>query len=257
MVNIDAYGFIDPMDIDKVNELIFKKRTKSITAKEQNALLFCLNKSEREIKRYSEDEQAEIYSKMKHFKRFYEYLIQVSCIEDVELHKKYVFISYLLDSINLRFGGGGFDLKGKIDATHFRQMKEETYKKEKLPSKPVVSLPTAAGFNLTEDKKQRLSEIIADINSRTGKDFYVDVATGAAYQIRQIMMKSDDLKTSAKNNTEDDFKFSYFSNVDNALIEGLEQNEDFFTLLLNNPEMKDAILGFFVEDIYKSLRSSK
>lgn len=243
MVAIDAYGFIDPMDIDRVNDLIFKKRNKSITTKEQNALIFCLNKSEREIKRYSQDEQIEIQSKMKNFKRFYEYLIQVSCIEDVELHKKYIFISYLLDSINLSYEGGGFDLKGKIKATHFRQVEEETYKKEKMPSKPVMKLPVAAGFNLTEDKKQRLSEIIADINSRTGKNYDIDVATNAAYQIRDIMMKSDELKTSAKNNTENDFRFSYYANVDDALIEGLEQNEDFFTLLLNNSEIKDAILG--------------
>ena len=52
------------------------------------------------------------------------------------------------------------------------------------------------------------------------------------------MMKSEKLKTSAKNNTEKDFEFAYFDNIDDALIEGLEQNQDFFSLLLGNDEMK-------------------
>ena len=37
-------------------------------------------------------------------------------------------------------------------------------------------------------------------------------------------MKSDELKT----NIQKDFEFSYFDDIDDALIEGLEQNQDFF-----------------------------
>ena len=73
-------------------------------------------------------------------------------------------------------------------------------------------------------------------------------------QIRDILMKSDKLKTSAKNNSERDFEFSFYDDIDDALIEGLEQNQDFFTLLLNNDEIKKSVLGIFSGEIYKSLR---
>ncbi|MDO5715705.1 MAG: type I restriction endonuclease subunit R, partial [Tissierellia bacterium] len=255
MVEIDAYGVIDPLDIDKVNDLIFKKRKKSITAKEQASLQFSLNKSEREIKRYNKEEQIEIITKMRHFKRFYEYLIQVSSLEDIDLHKKYIFISYLLDSISISFGGGGFDLKGKIKATHFRQVLDEVHEKERMVAKPITKLPIATSFNLTEDKKQKLSEIIADINSRTGKNYDIDIAIKAAMQIRDIMLKSKELKISAKNNSEDDFEFSYFSNVEDALIEGLDQNQDFFSYLLDNEDAQKEVLGIFLPEIYKNLRA--
>ena len=43
-------------------------------------------------------------------------------------------------------------------------------------------------------------------------------------------------------------------NFDDALIEGLEQNKDFFTLLLNNDEIKRSVLGIFASEIYTSLR---
>lgn len=69
-------------------------------------------------------------------------------------------------------------------------------------------------------------------------------------------MKSDNLKASVKNNTIKDFEFSYFDDIDDALIEGLEQNADFFSFLLNNEEIKREVLGIFTEEIYNSLKKA-
>jgi type I restriction enzyme R subunit len=80
------------------------------------------------------------------------------------------------------------------------------------------------------------------------------VAVKAMLQIKDILMKSDRLKVSAKNNSEKDFEFSFYDDIDDALIEGLEQNQDFFTLLLNNEELKRSVLGIFSGEIYASLR---
>ena len=65
------------------------------------------------------------------------------------------------------------------------------------------------------------------------------------------------LKKSAKNNTEKDFEFAYFDNIDDALIEGLEQNQDFFSLLLGNDEMKKKVLGIFEEEIFNILHNQE
>ncbi len=78
----------------------------------------------------------------------------------------------------------------------------------------------------------------------------------AMLQIKDILMKSERLRTSAKNNTVRDFEFSYFDDIDDALVEGLEQNQDFFSLLLNNNELKRQVLGIFTDEIYKSLRNA-
>ena len=106
-------------------------------------------------------------------------------------------------------------------------------------------------------QEERLSRIIADINSKTGKSYDNDVAIKAMLQIRDIMMKSEDLKASAKNNSVKDFEFAYNQKIDDALLDGLEQNKDFFTLLLNNNDFKKEVLGIFVDEIYKSLRGDK
>ena len=93
------------------------------------------------------------------------------------------------------------NLDGKIKASNFIQKKGEEHLSPNLVAKPVTKLPTAEHFGLTEDKEQRLSEIIDEINSRTGISYDNDVVVKAMLQIRDILMKSERLKTSAKNNT--------------------------------------------------------
>ena len=250
---IDAYTVLDPDDIEKANELLYKEK---ITPKDKQKLTFYFNKTKNMIERYEPIKQTEIVALMRHFVRFYEFLLQVSCFEDIDLHKKYNFITYLLSYINIKHPGGGYDLDGKIKATNFVQKRAEEHVKPDLVAQPVVKLATAESFSLTPAKEERLSQIIAEINSRTGKSYDNDVAVKAMLQIKDIMMKSRKLKVSAKNNSEKDFEFSYFDNIDDALIAGLDQNQDFFSLLLSNDEIKREVLGIFAEEIYASLRRS-
>ena len=250
---IDTYTLFDPADIEVANDILYADK---VTGKQKQRLTFFLQKSKKLLERFEYNEQREAVATMRGFVRYYEFLLQVSGFEDTDLHKKYNFISYLLSFINIKHSGGGFNLDGKIKASNFVQKKGEEHIESKLVAKPVMKLPTAEHFGLTEDKEKRLSEIIDEINSRTGKSYDNDVVVKAMLQIRDIMMKSDRLKTSAKNNTQHDFEFSYFDDIDDALIEGLSQNQDFFSLLLSNDEMKRQVLGIFSDEIYRSLREA-
>lgn len=250
---IDGYFVIDPMDIYDANDILYKD---NINAKEKKKLTFLFQKTKKNIDKLHSEEQREFVMIMRRFVRFYEFLLQVSCFEDIELHKKYKFIALLLAYINIKHPGGGYNLDGKINAMNFVQKKKAEHKKEKLKSDPITKLATADKFVLSEDKEEKLSEIIAEINSIAGKSYDNDVAVKAMLQIKDIMMKSDKLKISAKSNTEKDFEFAYFDNIDDALIEGLEQNQDFFSLLLANDEIKKRVLGIFAEEIYNSLKDA-
>lgn len=249
---LDGYMILDPYDVNMAAEIIYKK---IIESKDKNQLRFYLQRAEKKLKEYDLMKQIEIMAVVRHFIRFYEFLIQVSCFEDVELHKKYLFLTYFVSFVNISQPGGGFDLSGKIKADNFIQKKGEEHETTKVTPDPIVKLPTADDFNLNEDKVKRLSEIIDEINSKTGKTYDNDVVIKAMLQIKDLMMKSEKLRESAKANTESDFAFSYFDGIDDALIEGLSQNQDFFSLLLSNDEMKKEVLGIFVSEIYKSLRA--
>lgn len=248
---LDGYYVIDPDDVDKFNDLLYSG---DISAKAKKNMTYLLQKTKKAIESHPTEERNEIILTVKHFVRFYEFLIQASCFEDKELHKKYNFLNYLKSYLKMGGSGGGFNLAGKIKASGFVQKKKEEHKTDTIKSDPVVKLPTAEQIALTPQKTEKLSQIIAEINSKTGKSYDNDVAVKAMLQIKDIMMKSEELKASAKNNTEKDFEFAYFDNIDDALIEGLNQNQDFFSLLLGNDEIKKEVLGIFAEEIYRGLR---
>lgn len=248
---IDGFYVIDPTSIESVNTILHKQQ---ITSRDKKNLNFYFGATEKKIKDFDELIQKEIVVTLKHFVRCYEFLLQVSSLDDIELQKLYNYISYLLKYINISRPGQGYDLTGKIKASKFAQKQTGQYVKGTKRSNPVVKLPMADEIGLSDDKKKKLSAIIDEINQATGSNFDRDIAVKAMLQLRDLMMKSSDLRSSAKNNSEQDFELSYFDRLDDMLIAGLEQNREFFTLLLDNNDLKKEVLGTFASEIYDSLR---
>lgn len=248
---IDGFYVIDLMDVDNANTILHKPK---ITSRDKMILNSYFARANERMMELPPDDQHDFFVTLKHFCRFYEFLLQISDLEDIELQKKYTFISYLLKYIDIRRPGQGYDLTGKIKASDFVQEQTGKYEVKKRISQPILNLPTADNVAFSEGKKEKLSQIIAEINNRTGSHLDENVAAKSLLQLKDLMLKSDKLKSSAKHNSEKDFELSYFDNIDNILVEGLEQNKDFFKLLLNNKEIKKEVLGVFVDEIYKDLR---
>jgi len=251
---IDSYYLFSEDDIEQANELFYSEEL--TPGKKEQKIIYLLSKTKKVYKELDDKEQLEVLHTLRRFVRFYEYLIQVSSFNDVTLHKKYNFICWLLPYLKIGGSGKGFDLKGKIKATDFYQKKGKEQKKVKIKPDPTVKLPQADKFNLTEDEEKRLSDIISEVNSVTGKSFDNDVTVKAALQIKDLMMKNAELRASARNNSIDEFAFAYFDNIDDALLDGRAQNQEFFDLLLKNEKIRNEILGIFMIEIYKGLRES-
>ena len=72
-------------------------------------------------------------------------------------------------------------------------------------------------------------------------------------QVRDLLLKNKRLKDSANSNTISDFRFAYYDAVQDALMEGYEQNMDLFSVLLKNDRMNKELMGVFLEDVYNNL----
>lgn len=252
---IDGYCVFSLDDAEKSNEIYYDKGLKPI--QKEKKIVYFLSKAKREYEKLDEKDRAECYSAMRRFVRFYEFLLQVSSFTDSDLHKKYNFIVWLLPYLKIGKPGTGFNLDDKIKATDFYQKKGDETGTKSVTSDPTIKLPTATSISLTEDEEKRLSDIIAEINAKTGKTFDTDVAVKAAFQIRDLMMKNPDLVASAQSNTLSDFQFSYYASIEDALIKGLSQNQEFFSMLLNDDQARKEILGIFVKAIYDDLKGKK
>ena len=248
---LDGFNVLDEYDIDNFSELITIAKP---TDRQKMQMTGYLQKAERRANALAEDDKKEFIANLKRFVRFYEFVIQASQFEDIQLHKKYKFCSNLQSWFKKDQSGEGFSLKDQIVANNFQNEIKGEYKKPDLVADPYVKLPMAES-KLSEDEEKKLSQIIEEINSRTGNNFDKDVAAQAMLQIKEILLKSQKLQQSALVNSEDEFKFSYFDDIDDALVQGLEQNQDFFSMLLSNPEIKKQVMGVFVTEVYKTLKN--
>ena len=247
---IDQYNFLDIDDIDLFNEYLYRDKR---LARDKAKMWSLLDKDLKIINKYTDLEKMEIRATIKRFIRFYSFLIQATCYESVDLHKKYNFLTYLVKEIEVGGGGNDFDIADKITASNFKQAKTGDTTHD-IESEPEVALPKPNPVYIDEQVKKKLSEIIDEINSAYNKNFDPDVASKSALQMRDLLLKNGHLRDSARNNSLRDFKFAYFDAVQDALLDGYEQNQDFFALLLDNEERKREIMQVFLEDVYKQLR---
>lgn len=250
---IDSFNFLDYDDVSLFNEYLYKDRR---SGKDKTKMWSLLDRSLQIIKKQEMNEQKIIRAAIKRFQKFYSFIIQATSFEDIDLHKKYNFLMYLVKEIEIT-GGPNFDVADKITASDFKQKKKGDKSYDPIESKPEVKLTRPEEVVLQPDQEKLLSEIIDDINNSFGMDFELDVSAKSLLQVRDILLKDEKLKASAKANEFKNFKFSYNDAAQDALISGFEKNTDFFTLLLNNDDVKTRLMQVFMKDVYTKLKSEE
>ena len=116
-MEIRGYNVLDFDDIDEAIE-------KTLEKKNAEALVSAkLNKVKIKIKQYDDDTQAEIKTKIKRYVKYYSFLAQCVPLQSTEMHKLYLFLSWLIPYLKEGRGKEGFDLKNKIKIDTFNQKK--------------------------------------------------------------------------------------------------------------------------------------
>ncbi len=255
---IDEYDFLDVDDIDEFNKYLYQSTRFS---KDKQRMWALLDVALKKITKRTEKEQMEIKITIRRFLKGYCFLIQATAYENVEFHKRYNYLSYLIKELNPGGGGNNFDIADKITISDFRQKMMEEHKGEEIESKPEVKIKKPKPASLEEEQKKLLSQIIDEVNALYDKNYEPDFTTKTALQIRDLLLKNGKLKVrlekSAKNNSLNEFKFTYDDCVQDALVEGYDQNVDFYTLLLDNEEIRAKFANIFMTEVYRVLRDEK
>ena len=251
---IEAYDVLDADEIDQFNSFLYQTKR---TDKDKQKMWSLLDSALRRIKKKEENELKEIKNNMRRFLKGYCFLIQATAYENLEYHKRYNCMSYLIKEIDVG-GGSNFDIADKITVSNFRQQKNGEHFGEEIEAKPEVAIKKPKPASLEEQQIMCLSEIIEELNALYDKSYEPDSTTKTAQQIRDLLLKNPDLherlEKSARINNYDDFKFTYDDCVQEALVLGFDQNVDFYTLLLDNEDVREKIASVFMLEIYKVLR---
>ena len=256
---IDSYNFMDYSDVEEFNRIAYKDK-KAKTSADKIKMESLVDRSLQKIKKRDNKVQLEIKKNIASFNKTYRFLIQATVFEDVDLHKKYNYLSVLYKELDVTGIKVDFSVVGAINISNIDQKKTGEYiidvGEPTIIAEPEVKYGTPRPVTLIVEQKRKLDEIINEINLEKGINIDSNLAASSLEQIKDLLIKNNDLKNSALVNDYDDFKFSYYESVNKALVDGYEHNTDLYKLLLNDDDVKRRVLGIYMEDIYKSLKKN-
>lgn len=257
---LDGYDVIDDDDVDKYAEIVRGATTKKLTARDATKASKLVRRAKTRLESMYQGnlvKQREFRMTCSGFVRLYEFLSLASSYGDVDMEKKYGYVRDLLEILDTG-SNGGISVKDKINFEKFTQKEigDMGTKDRAHPSDPIVSL-AGVSTRLTNDEQDRLSEIIAVVNARVGGDLDSDVVVLNGLQVKELLLKTEELRASALANSEEDFAIAYFDKGEDVLYEGLNQNNKFFGEVLKDDHLLHMFLGLYVHDVYKKLRGDK
>jgi type I restriction enzyme R subunit len=203
----------------------------------------------------SSETQDEFRDVLARFVRIYSFLSQVVSFTDIKLERDYLY-SRALERLLLRPAGEGFDIGDSIDLTHYAI--EETFKGdlELDPNAPDIStIFSGAGPTRLMDEVS-LSEIVKRINERFGTNIS-ETDRLFTDQVAHDLVQNDQVQIEAAANDESAFAVGFDKTWQNALTGRMGANEKFAFELLDNEELRAAIVAEYLPDIYKRARVAR
>ena len=251
---LHAYGVYLKEELDKFTYIYFKPKDKK-TSKDRAVLNHLIDIAVERFKKLEEQRKQDFSSQATKYIRLYSFILQITPFEDVELHKLYVYLTYLLKKLP-KEKGSTVHLADEIALEYYTTKKtfegsiSLTPDDENVPVTPVKF----AGTGVKEEQEEYLSSIIERLNKRFGTNF-TKADQLSVEQIKEDFAADEDLVQKAKTNTIDDFRLAFEKVFINKVIDRMDQNQAFFTRVLDDEQFKNALMEYMLVETYEKLNS--
>jgi len=251
---LNAYGVYLKEELDKFAYIYFKPKDKK-TSKDRAMLNHFIDVAVERFKKLDEQRKQDFSSQAMKYVRLYSFILQITPFEDVELHKLYVYLTYLLKKLP-KEKGSTVHLADEIALEYYTTKKtfegsiSLTPEDENVPVTPVKF----AGTGVKEEQEEYLSSIIERLNKRFGTNF-TKADQLSVEQIKEDFAADEDLVQKAKTNTIDDFRLAFEKVFINKVIDRMDQNQAFFTRVLDDEQFKNALMEYMLIETYEKLNS--
>lgn len=249
---LDAMQVYTTSEINAVSELEFKGKLKDKRAQERlNPILDqAVDRFDKEL---TEEQQDQFKSSASKFIRTYSFVLQIGPFTDIDLHKLYVYMSYLLHKLPKKQNERIY-LADDVALEYYRNDKIFDGQIElEIQGRVDIDPPQhAGGGSAPEEEKELLSSIIDRMNEKFGTDFDPQDKLSRD-QLVEDMVQDEDLKDRAKNNSIDNFSFSFEDRFMDFLIDRMT-DRNFYQKMMENEEQRVFLMNEMKEEVYYRLR---
>ncbi len=232
------------LEIDAFAKIYFNPTTR-MTAGTQAKLYSFIDPA---IDRYkvieTEDEKEEFKKSLRTWTNLYSFLAQIMPFREPEFEKFYAYAKLLLTKLPKRDLSESMKLVDEVAMEYYRLQKIKEGSIDLISGEDgKLNGLSEAGIKRAKEEKAALSEIIDVLNERFGTEF--EEADRLFFeQIEAELMEDATLKTQAKVNKLDTFKYAFEEMFIDKLIERMDQNQDIFEKIL-----EDQSFGGFVKEL--------
>lgn len=202
----------------------------------------------------SEDDRYEFRRKLRALCKWYAHIGQITRLNDLELHKEYVFARYLIkvlptDSTPV------VDIEGKIEMEYYK-LEETGNGSIQLAGKDGVLEPgTATAGGGATDKKEPLDELLNRINEAMGGNF-TEANKVAARTIMAVLKENTALAASARSSNMRVFVDTIFKDIfENAAADCYAMSMEGFEDLMKDDYKRARLRMNIAQELYREFRS--
>lgn len=249
---IDSFQIISTSEVDAFANVFFKP-TETTSKQDHSRLNALVDPACDRFNKLEEDQQDEFKNTLIAFIRLYAFLTQIMPFADRELEKLYVFTRLLQTKLPKRLQSEVFKLTDEISLEYYRLQKiREGQIILQKDTQSALQPNTEAGMSKDKETQAKLSEIITMLNSRFNTDF-TDADKYFFSQIEEKLIQNESLSQQAKSNSIQNFKYGFDDLFLTALIERMEDNQDIFTKILDDPDFGNAVRDWMLKRVYNRL----
>jgi len=203
----------------------------------------------------TQNERYQFRRQLRSLIKWYSYISQVVRMFDKDLHREYVFCSYLLGLLPPE-PIVEFDLEGKLKLEYYKLQKTFDGAIELAKVKGEYEPKTKKGA-AGKDEKEPLDEIIAKINERFKGEF-TDADRVLLTALRNRLLGDKKLASLAKTADPQIFAESIFPNVfQTAAMDSYMESQETYTSLFEDQHKYNAIMSALADVLYREMRKKK
>ena len=204
----------------------------------------------------TEEEKDEFKKSLRTWTNLYSFLAQIMPFREIEFEKFYAYAKYLQTKLPKRDLSESMKLVDEVAMEYYRLQKIKEGSIDLIAGEESdLDGLSEAGIKRAKEEKAPLSEIIDVLNERFGTEF--EEADRLFFeQIEAELMEDTTLKTQAKVNKIDTFKFAFEEMFIDKLIDRMDQNHEIFEKILEDQSFGSLVKEFMMKKVYTKMNAN-
>jgi len=201
----------------------------------------------------TESEKEEFKKSLRTWTNLYSFLAQIMPFREPEFEKFYTYAKLLLTKLPKRDLAESMKLVDEVAMEYYRLQKIKDGSIDLIAGEESdLDGLSEAGIKRAKEEKGPLSEIIDVLNERFGMEF--EEADRLFFeQIEAELMEDETLKTQAKVNKLDTFKYAFEEMFVDKLIDRMDQNQEIFEKILEDHSFGKLVKELMMKKVYARL----